>query len=40
MYICVYKMCVCLKSKETGVTNNLFQFQTTNYMISPSKEPP
>ena len=28
---------VCLKSNGTGVTNNLFQFQTTNYMVSPSK---
>ena len=25
---------MCPKSNETGVTNNLFQFQTTNYMVS------
>ena len=26
-----------LESNGIGVTNNLFQFQTTNYMVSPSK---
>ena len=28
---------VSLKSNETGVTNNLFQFQTTNYLVSSLK---
>ena len=28
---------VCPKSNGTGVTNNLFQFQTTNYMFFPFK---
>ena len=28
---------VCLKSKENSVTNNLFQIQTTNYIVSSSK---
>ena len=31
----IYK--VYLKSNGTGVTNNLFQVQTTIYMVSPSK---
>ena len=28
---------MCLKSNRSGVTNNLLQFQTTNYMVSPFK---
>ena len=37
LYIYTHVYEVCLKSNRTGVTNNLFHFQTTNYMVSPSK---
>ena len=36
LYIYIYTHKVCLKSNESGVTNNLFKIQT-NYMVSSSK---
>ena len=45
LYICifvcirvyVYIAKVCLKSNGTGITNNLFEFQITNFMVFPLK---
>ena len=37
MYVNIFK--VCPKCNRTGVTNNLFQFQTTNYMVLPQTNP-
>ena len=31
---------VCPKNNKTGITNSFFQFQTTNYVVSPSYESP
>ena len=44
IYVCIYKFeCnyeLCLKSNRTGVTNNQFLFQSTNFMISLSNLSP